>query len=124
MAAWAKKNFSEIEGREFGGVRAVFSRKDLDSPELGVSRFTYGPGERFPFAHRHREQQESYVVVAGSGRMKLDDDIIELAPWDVLRVDPTVARQIEAGPDGLDIICIGGSRPDGGDGEPVADFWD
>ena len=56
--------------------------------ELGVSRFTYGPGERFPFAHKHREQQESYVVVAGSGRMKLDDEIIELAEWDVLRSTP------------------------------------
>ncbi len=124
MSSWAKLNFSEIEPRAFEGVEGRFSRRDLDSPELGVSRFTFGPGERFPFAHRHREQQESYVVISGSGRMKLDDEIVELAPWDVLRVDPEVTRQIEAGPDGLDVICIGGTRPEGGDGEPVEGFWD
>ncbi|MCB0865031.1 MAG: cupin domain-containing protein [Solirubrobacterales bacterium] len=126
MGTWAKSNFTEIEGRDIGdsAVHAVFSRKELDSPELGVSRFTFPPGERFPFAHRHRSQSESYVVVAGSGRMKLGDEIVELAQWDVLRVDPDVGRQIEAGPDGLDVICIGGSRPDGGDGELVEDFWD
>lgn len=123
MGTWAKRNFSEIEPKGIGSVEARFSRKDLDSPELGVSRFTFGPGERFPFAHRHREQNESYVVVAGSGRMKLDGEIVELAPWDVLRVDPAVTRQIEAGLDGLDIICIGGRRPEGGDGERVEDFW-
>ena len=126
MSSWAKRNFREIEPKTFGDARveARFSRQELDSPELGVSRFTYEPGERFAFAHRHREQHESYVVVSGSGRMKLDEEIVELAPWDVLRVDPEVARQIEAGPDGLDVICIGGSRPDGGDGERVEDFWD
>lgn len=124
MSNWAKSNFDEIEGRAFGDVQGTFSRNELDSPELGVSRFTYEPGARFPFAHKHREQQESYVVVRGSGRMKLNDEIVELAVWDVLRVDPEVGRQIEAGPDGLDIICIGGSRPDGGDGEPVENFWD
>ena len=90
-----------------------------------MSRFTYEPGARMPSAHRHREQEEAYVVVGGSGRAKLDDEIVELAPWDVLRVAPTVTRSFEAGPEGLDVICIGGRRPDGGDGEPgPADFWD
>lgn len=126
MSSWAKRNFAEIEGRNIGdsGVHAVFARKELDSPELGVSRFTFPPGERFPFAHRHGQQHESYVIVTGSGRIKLDDEIVELAPWDVLRVDPEVTRQIEAGPDGLDLICIGGNRPEGGDGERVEGFWD
>ena len=64
------------------------------------------------------------MVVAGSGRAKLDDEIVELAQWDVLRLAPAVARQFEAGPEGMDVICIGGSRPDGGDGEKVDDFWD
>lgn len=126
MPGWAKANFTEIEGRNIGDstVHAVFSRRELDSPELGVSRFTFPPGERFPFAHRHREQHESYVVISGSGRMKLDDEIVELTQWDILSVDPEVGRQIEAGPDGLGLICIGGSRPEGGDGERVEDFWD
>jgi mannose-6-phosphate isomerase-like protein (cupin superfamily) len=71
-----------------------------------------------PFGHRHREQEEVYVVVSGSGRAKLDDKVIELAQWDVLRVAPRVIRAFEAGPDGLEVICIGGPRPKGG--EPAA----
>ena len=68
-------------------------------------------------------QEEAYVVVAGSGRAKLDDEIVELAVWDVLRVGPHVVRSFEAGPDGLDIICIGGRKPEGGDTERFEDFW-
>ncbi len=68
-----------------------------------------------PFGHRHRQQEELYVVVAGSGRAKLDGEVVELATWDVLRVAPAVVRSFAAGPDGLDVICIGGRRPKGGD---------
>ena len=126
MADWTKTNFGDLEDRSPPDVAMQwhFARKELGSPELGVSRFTYEPGARMPFAHRHREQEEAYVVVGGSGRAKLDDEIIELAVWDVLRVAPAVTRQFEAGPDGLEVICIGGRRPDGGDGEPGPDdFW-
>jgi hypothetical protein len=63
-------------------------------------------------------------VVAGSGRAKLDDEIVELAAWDVLRVAPKVIRSFEAGPDGLDILCIGGRKPTGGDSERFPDVWD
>ncbi|HMJ33133.1 MAG TPA: hypothetical protein VK501_04370 [Baekduia sp.] len=100
------------------------ARDALKSPELGVSRFTYEAGARMPFGHRHREQEEVYVVAGGSGRAKLDDDIIELGQWDVLRVAPAVVRSFEAGPDGLDLICTGGRKPAGGDTERIADFWD
>ena len=65
--------------------------------------------------HRHRAQEEAYVVVAGSGRAKLDDDIVELSVWDVLRVAPAVVRAFEVGPEGVDVICIGGRKPKGGD---------
>ena len=100
------------------------ARDALHSPELGVSRFTYEPGARMPFGHRHREQEEAYVVVAGSGRAKLDDEVVELTAWDLLRVAPAVVRSFEAGPEGLDLICIGGRKPKGGDTERVPDFWD
>jgi mannose-6-phosphate isomerase-like protein (cupin superfamily) len=73
--------------------------------------------------HRHRVQEELYVVVGGSGRAKLDDEVIELGTWDVLRVAPAVIRSFEAGPDGMDVICIGGRKPEGGDGERFPDFW-
>ena len=88
-------------------MQARFARAALDSDEPGVSRFIYEPGSRVPFGHRHREQEEAYVVVSGSGRVKLDDEIVGLAEWDVLRVAPCVLRAFEAGPDGLDVICIG-----------------
>jgi hypothetical protein len=58
-----------------------------------------------------------------SGRAKLDDEIVELSAWDVLRVAPAVVRAFEAGADGLDVICIGGRKPEGGDSERFEDFW-
>ena len=78
---------------------------------------------RSPFGHRHREQEEAYVVVGGSGRVRLEDEIVELKPWDVLRVAPQVVRTFESGPEGLDLIAIGSDRPEGGDGEMVQDHW-
>ncbi len=105
-------------------VTTKFGRKHIDSTELGVSHFTYEAGIKAPFGHRHGEQEEAYVVIGGGGRMKLDDEIIELAERDLIRVAPEVMRAFEAGPDGLDLICIGGHKPEGGDGEKVDGFWD
>ena len=104
-------------------LEARFGRRHLDSDHLGVSYFRYNPNFRTPFGHRHREQEEAYVVVSGSGRMKLDDEVIDLSQWDVMRVAPAVVRAFEAGPDGLELIAIGNDRPEGGDGEMVQDFW-
>ena len=126
MADWAKKNFREVPDRSPEDVRIEwrFAREALGSPELGLSRFTYEPGARMPWGHRHRMQEEAYVVVGGSGRAKLDDEIVELSPWDVIRVGPSVVRSFEAGPDGLDVICVGGKKDPGPDGEPFKDFWE
>jgi mannose-6-phosphate isomerase-like protein (cupin superfamily) len=125
MSRWAKKSFDELRDVSPEDVRIQwrFARDALRSPELGVSRFTYEPGARMPWGHRHREQEEAYVVIAGSGRARLDDEIIELRPSDVLRVAPAVIRSFEAGPEGMDLICIGGRKPEGGDAERFDDFW-
>jgi uncharacterized cupin superfamily protein len=104
-------------------MEARFARKHLGSRELGVSYFRYGPGVRPPYGHRHGSQEEAYVVVSGSGRLKLDDEVVDVREWDVIRVAPEVARGFEAGPDGLVLVAIGGTRPEGGDGELVRDFW-
>ncbi len=101
-----------------------FARDAMQSAEIGVSRFTYEPGARMPFGHSHREQEEAYVVVAGSGRANLDGEVVELAAWDVLRVAAAVVRSFEAGSDGLDLICIGGRKPEGGDNQRFDDPWD
>ena len=126
MPDWTKKNFGELRDVSPQEVRVQwrFARDALHSPELGVSRFTYEPGARMPWGHRHRVQEEAYVVVAGSGRAKLDDEVVELSAWDVLRVAPEVVRSFEAGPEGLDVICIGGRKPKGGDTERFEHFWD
>jgi len=100
------------------------SRETLCDRPSSASRFTYEPGARMPWGHRHRVQEEAYVVVAGSGRAKLDDEVVELSMWDVLRVAPAVVRSFEAGPEGLDVICVGGRKPKGGDAERFEDFWD
>ncbi len=63
------------------------------------------------------------MVVSGSGRMKLDDEVIDLNLWDAVRVAPEVIRGFEGGPEGLEIIAVGGDKPEGGDGVMVQDFW-
>jgi mannose-6-phosphate isomerase-like protein (cupin superfamily) len=126
MPDFTKQNLKQIDdsaadrGPE---IEARLARKHLDSEHLGVSHFRYGPGYRAPFGHRHATQEEAYVVVSGSGRVKLDDEILELQEWDCVRVAPKVARAFEGGPDGLEFIAIGSDRPEGGDGEMVKDFW-
>jgi mannose-6-phosphate isomerase-like protein (cupin superfamily) len=125
MPLWSKASFTDLRDTSPEDVRIEwrFAREVLGSPELGVSRFTYAPGARMPFGHRHHQQEEIYVVVAGAGRAKLDDEVIDLSPWDALRVAPSVIRSFEAGVDGMDLICIGGRRPAGGDNEGFPDFW-
>jgi quercetin dioxygenase-like cupin family protein len=126
MPNYTIRNFKELPdsaAERPGDIEARFGRSHIDSDHLGVSYFRYGPGFRSPIAHRHREQEEAYVVVSGSGRVKLDDDVHELKLWDVIRVSPTVARAFEGGPDGIEIVAIGADRPEGGDGEMIPDFW-
>jgi mannose-6-phosphate isomerase-like protein (cupin superfamily) len=126
MSAYSIKNLREVDNAAAGrddDMEARFARKHLDSEHLGVSYFRYGPGFRSTLGHSHREQEEAYVVVGGSGRIKLDDEIHDLSRWDVVRVAPAVVRAFEGGPEGLELIAIGADRPEGGDGVRVADFW-
>ena len=106
------------------GLEARFGRNHMDSKHLGVTYFRYTPNHRTPFGHKHREQEEAYVVIGGSGRMKADEDTVDIRQWDVVRVAPEVVRCFEAGPDGLELIAIGSDRPEGGDGEMIPSFWD
>jgi len=126
MPDFSKTNLKDVEDSAANrgpDIEARFGRKHLDSQHLGVSYFRYGPSYRSRIGHRHREQEEAYVVVSGSGRVKLDDEIIELKRWDVVRVAPQVVRSFEGGPDGLELIALGSDRPEGGDGEMIPDHW-
>jgi quercetin dioxygenase-like cupin family protein len=126
MSRFTIKNLMEVEdaaGGEVPGFEARFGRKHLDSEHLGVSYFRYAPGVRSPVAHSHREQEEAYVVVGGSGRIRLDDEVQLLRLWDVIRVSPEVVRAFEGGDEGLEVIAIGADRPEGGDGVRVPEAW-
>ncbi len=126
MSDYTIKNLKELDdvaaGRG-GDVEARFARSHIDSEHLGVSYFRYGPGFRSPIGHRHREQEEAYVVVSGSGRIRLGDEVVDVRQWDVVRVAPSVVRAFEGGPDGMELVAIGADRPEGGDGEMIRDFW-
>ncbi|HEY5316670.1 MAG TPA: hypothetical protein VIJ20_01730 [Solirubrobacteraceae bacterium] len=125
MPGYSMKNLKEVEdsAADREGVEARFGRKHLDSEHLGVSYFRFEAGFHAPYGHSHQEQEEAYVVVGGSGRMKLDDEVIELKTWDAIRVAPEVVRGFEGGPEGLEIIAVGADRPEGGDGVMVKDWW-
>jgi quercetin dioxygenase-like cupin family protein len=62
------------------------------------------------------------VVLSGTGRLRLDDEVIEVAPMDAIRISPEHARALEAGPEGLEYLAFG-PRHDG-DAEMVEGFWD
>ena len=126
MSRFTIVNLMDVDdsvGPRAPGIEGRFARKHLDSEHLGVSYFRYAPGVQASTGHHHREQEEAYVVVGGSGRIKLDDEVRELRRWDVVRISPEVVRALEAGPDGLELIAIGADRPEGGDGVPVPVEW-
>jgi uncharacterized cupin superfamily protein len=102
---------------------ARFARSAMGSDHIGVSHFRYAPGRRSKGGHTHTEQEEVYVVLSGSGQVKLDDELVEVRSWDVVRVAPGTFRGFSAGPDGLELLAIGSDRPEGGDGVHADDSW-
>ena len=107
----------------FGELQeAHFAHGDLDAERTGVSYMVVKPGKRQGFAHRHDEAEEVYVVVGGSGRVKLDDDVKDIGHLDAIRVAPSVVRAFEAGDEGLELLAFGARHE--GDGEIVKeDVW-
>ena len=125
MAEYTIVNLLELDdsvGGRIEGLEGRFGREHLESRDLGVSHFRRAPGVRGR-GHHHREQEEVYVIVAGSGRVRLDDEIRDVKQWDTIRVAPEVVRAFEAGDEGLDMIAIGGPKPAGGDGELSDSPW-
>ena len=114
-------NFHGAPDLEF---RAATKALGLEQSALSYQRVP--PGERFPYGHTHRTQEEVYVVLHGSGRMKIDDEIVELRAWDAVRVPPGLWRGYEAGPEGLELLVVGapnlGEDPRG-DVDGRRDWW-
>ena len=97
------------------------AREALKAERTGVMHFRLRPGKRSPFTHRHAEAEEIYVILSGSGRIRLDGELFDVSPLDAIRVAPTTPRAFEAGPEGLEWIAVGAHHP--GDGEMVEDAW-
>ncbi len=124
--SYAKKNLLEVKDSAAehglsGQQEARFAREDLGAEQTGMNFLIVKPGQREAFAHRHRTAEEVYVVIDGTGRVKLDEELVELAPLDAVRVSPGVTRSFEAGPTGLRVLIFG-PRVES-DGEMVQDFW-
>ena len=123
-----KQDLDDV-GSNFDGDPGLEFHLATDALQLehsGLSHQHIPPNYRFPYGHTHEKQEETYVVVRGSGRMKLDDEIIELAEWDAVRVPPGTWRGYEAGPDGLEILVIGAPSLGEGRRDDVAgerDWW-
>jgi quercetin dioxygenase-like cupin family protein len=100
---------------------AHFPREELDAKQTGLSYQVLRPGKRQMFGHKHDKAEEVYVVLQGSGRMRLDDEIIEISELDAIRVEPQVKRAFEAGEDGLQWLAFGAHFDK--DGEVLKDFW-
>ena len=103
-------------------LQARFARTALDGKTLGVTHFRLEPGFRMPFGHKHEQQEEVYVVVRGSGRVKVDDEIVDVSEWDAIRFDPDTMRDVEAGPDGIEYLAFS-AGDDSRDAEMVQGWW-
>jgi mannose-6-phosphate isomerase-like protein (cupin superfamily) len=125
-AAYTRINIEDVEdaavANGFGHRwEARVAHSPLEATQAGLTHFRLRAGKRSPFSHRHQQAEEIYVILQGSGKIKLDDEVLDVHTRDAIRIAPDVARAFEAGPDGLEFLAIGPHHP--GDGEQVDDPW-
>ena len=128
MSAYTVVNLKQVEDQapKFGyapDLESRFARQALELENSGLSYFKAAPGFRVPFGHRHTEQEEVYIVVAGSARIKLDDEVVDLGAWDAVRVPAHLTRALEGGPEGAEILAFGAPSHENADAQMVRDFW-
>lgn len=128
MAGYTRVNLKEVEDQapKFGlapNIEMRMARDPLEMENAGVSYQRVAPNFRIPFGHKHKQQEEVYVIVSGGGRMKLENEVIELRQWDALRVGNDTMRGFEAGPDGAELITIGAPNTGPGDGDIDPAWW-
>jgi mannose-6-phosphate isomerase-like protein (cupin superfamily) len=128
MTGYTIKNLKQIEDQapKFGlspSLEARFAREPLEFETSGLSYQRVAPGFRIPFGHKHEAQEEVYVLVSGSGRMKLDEEIVELAQWDAVRVSSGTTRGFEAGAEGAELLAFGAPVVGGNDAEMIPGWW-
>jgi mannose-6-phosphate isomerase-like protein (cupin superfamily) len=128
MAKYTKVNLKEIEdqapsGGLSPGLKAHFARVPLELEKSGISYFRIAPNFRLPFGHKHSKQEEVYLVVDGSARVRVDDDVVELQPWDAIRIPPGAMRGLEAGPEGAEVIAFGAPNTQNADIDMTPGWW-
>lgn len=128
MAEYTKLNLREVEDQavKFDMSPDLEFRTARDALEMENGALSYlriAPNFRMPFGHRHQVQEEVYVLVDGSARLKLDDDIVELKPWDAVRMPKETVRNLEGGPDGAVLILFAAPKTGPGDGPPIPGWW-
>jgi len=129
MADYTKLNLrDEVEDQapKFGmspDMEFRSARVPLEMQNAGVSFLRVAPGFRVPFGHHHNVQEEVYVIVGGSARLKLDDEVVELKQWDAVRIAKETMRNFEGGPDGAEVIAFGAPNTGPGDGPMTMDWW-
>jgi mannose-6-phosphate isomerase-like protein (cupin superfamily) len=130
MAGYTKVNLKddvEDQAPNFGlggKIEARMARVPLKLEQQGVSYQRLAPNFRVPFGHRHKNQEEVYILISGSVRVKLEDEVVELQPFDALRVPKDTTRGFEAGPEGAELIAVGAPNTGPGDAEVENDWWD
>ena len=101
---------------------ARFARTALGGETFGLSLMKLAPNFRIPFGHKHEGQEEVYVVVGGSARIKVEDEIVDVVEWDAVRFAKNTMRDVEAGPDGVEYLAFG-AGDDPTDAEMVQNWW-
>jgi mannose-6-phosphate isomerase-like protein (cupin superfamily) len=129
MSDFTIKNLKEDvdnAAEQFGlapDIEARFAREPLEATAFGLSYQRLAPNARFPYGHHHKTQEEVYVVLEGSGRMKLDDEVVDIEPWDAIRVGKDTVRSFEAGSDGLAFLAFGAPKSEAQDAEMIPGWW-
>jgi mannose-6-phosphate isomerase-like protein (cupin superfamily) len=95
----------------------------LEAEESAISYLRVAPNFRLPFGHVHERQEEIYVVVGGSAKIKLDDEVVDIVQWDAVRIPSDTVRDLEGGPDGAELILIGAPKTDPNDAEMIQNWW-
>ena len=128
MSDYTIVNLKEVEDQapNFGlspDLEARFARVALDAELVGLTYQRLAPNFQVPWGHTHKTQEEVFLVISGSMRVKVADEVKELGPWDAIRVSKETPRGFEGGPEGVEFIAIG--APGGpGDAENIEGFWD
>jgi len=128
MSDYTQLNLKDAEDQapNFGlspDLEFRMARVPLGLEQSGLSYCRVSPGFRLPFGHKHKNQEEVYVVVSGSMRVKLGDDIVELRQWDAVRVPKETMRAFEGGPEGAEVIAVGAPNTGPGDAVVEENWW-